>query len=144
MEVSGQSHTPVGLTIGKAAQAAGLTARAIRYYEAEGLMPRPQRQRNNQYRKYGPDDVRRLRFIRKAQGLGFPLADIGILLTLDGGRSTDCTVVRKQAELHLNKVTQQIAGLQRFRQVLEDVVCKCAATPVQGGCPLIDSLVDEA
>lgn len=144
MEVLGHPHTPVGLTIGKAAQAAGLTARAIRYYEAEGLTPRPQRQRSNQYREYGPDDVRRLRFIRKAQGLGFSLADIGILLSLEGGRSTDCSVVRKQAELHLNKVTQQIADLERFRQILADVVCKCAATPAKKGCPFIDSLLDEA
>jgi MerR family mercuric resistance operon transcriptional regulator len=129
-----------GLTIGKAAQAAGVTARAVRFYESQGLMPRPQRDRGNDYRRYQSSDVSRLRFIHAAQVLGFSLAEIGELLLLDSGEHTNCRSVRDLAQQHLDAIDQRIAHLHSLRKPLQDWIAQCTTTRRRTGCALIDAL----
>lgn len=129
-----------GLTIGRAAQAAGVTTRAVRFYESQGLMPRPQRDRGNAYRLYQPGDVSRLRFIRSAQALGFSLAEISDLLLLDSGKQTDCASVRALAQRHLEEIEQRIAHLRRLRKPLQGLVARCTSARPHTGCALIVAL----
>ena len=69
-------------TIGGLAKAAGVGVETVRYYQRRGLLPEPPRP-HGEVRRYGDDDVRRLRFIRSAQAAGFTLAEIGELIALD-------------------------------------------------------------
>lgn len=125
-----------GRTIGAAASAVGTTARAIRLYEAQGLMPRPERERSNRYRRYHAADLNRLRFIKRAQGLGFTLAEIGELLVLDTG---DCDLVQELARRHHAIVSARIDELQRLRNALERLLVSCAQEGDRG-CPILHAL----
>lgn len=127
---------PRGRTIGAAAAAVGTTARAIRLYEAQGLMPRPKRERSNRYRRYYAADLNRLHFIKRAQGLGFSLAEIGELLVLD---TSDCDLVQKLARQHHAVVSARIDELQRLRDALERLLASCAQEGDRG-CPILHAL----
>lgn len=124
-----------GLSIGAAARACGTTARAIRLYEAQGLLPRAQRERGNRYRRYQPVDLTRIRFIKRCQALGFALADIGSLLQLD---RADCVDARQLAERKVAEIGQRIADLTRLRDGLQAVVRRCGR-PGAGDtlCPIL-------
>lgn len=128
-----------GLTIGAAAARVGATARALRLYEAQGLMPRSKRERSNRYRRYDEADLMRLRFIKRAQGLGFSLAEIGELLALDRG---DCDVVQQLAERHLATVHERIHELVRLRDGLQQVIALCGRAG-ELDCPVLSALGDK-
>jgi DNA-binding transcriptional MerR regulator len=85
------------LTIGKLASAAGVNTQTIRYYERSGLFPVPARTPGG-YRQFGPDELRRLRFIRRAQGLGFSLTEIRELLGLRVHDPRSCGAVTRRVE----------------------------------------------
>ena len=87
------------MRIGELALAADTSSETIRYYERIGLVPRPLRTGSN-YRDYGPADVRRLRFIRHARGLGFDLSDIGSFLALADEPDADCSAADAAAGRH--------------------------------------------
>lgn len=128
-----------GLSIGAAARACGTTARAIRLYEAQGLLPRAQRERGNRYRRYQLIDLTRLRFIKRCQALGFALAEIGSLLQLD---RADCAAARQLAERQVAEIGRRIADLTRLRDGLQAVVQRCGRRGTRGTlCPILD---DEA
>ena len=78
-----QSQAPQSLTIGRLATAAGVGVETVRYYQRRGLLETPARDR--EIRRYGSDDLRRLRFIRQAQSAGFTLEEIKELVDLDAG-----------------------------------------------------------
>ena len=92
------------LTIGKLASAAGVNTQTIRYYERSGLFPVPARTPSG-YRQFGPDELRRLRFIRRAQGLGFSLTEIRELLGLlrDPRSNPEWSYVEREQELWFRK-----------------------------------------
>lgn len=124
-----------GCPIGAAAAACGTTARAIRFYEAQGLMPRAQRERGNRYRRYHPADLTRLRFIKRCQTLGFTLEEVRVLLRLDRG---DCDAARRLAERQVAEIERRIADLVRLRDGLQTVVQRCANGRRGGSiCPIL-------
>jgi len=129
-----------GLTIGAAAKAVGTTPRAIRLYEDRGLMPRPAREPGNRYRRYQDADLQRLRFIKRAQTLGFSLTDIGELLVLDDG---DCDIVQRLAGRHLDEVRSRIAELEWLRSGLEQLLASCTHSGDRG-CPVLSALAAES
>ena len=105
--------------IGQLARQAGVRVDTVRYYERRGLMDSPARTSAG-YRLYGPDAVRRLRFIKKAQALGFSLGEIRRILSLRGSGRETCRCVIAIAENMLAETEQKLAELQRFRDALTE------------------------
>lgn len=128
-----------GLSIGKLAQAAGVNIETIRYYQRRGLLDEPPKPLSG-YRCYLPEQIRRLRFIKRAQALGFTLDEVRALLTLDA--SCTCRETRALAVRKLALIEQKIADLAAMQQVLGKLVQQC---DVGGGatCPIIDALNGE-
>jgi MerR family mercuric resistance operon transcriptional regulator len=126
-----------GLRIGTVSHRSGCTIETIRYYERAGLVPAPPRR--GRYRSYGEEDVRRLRFIRRARQLGFTLEEVRALLGLAAGGHPSCAEARALAEAHLADVRGRIADLRRMAEVLRDTVRACEAGE-SSGCPLIETL----
>ena len=115
------------MLIGDLATRAGLSAKAIRFYEQAGLLPQPPRTPGG-YRDYPPGVVDRLAFIRHAQAAGFTLADIrGVLAIRDSGQAP-CQHVSVLIDEHLARVERRIAELTRASDALKDLQRRAAAT----------------
>jgi DNA-binding transcriptional MerR regulator len=115
------------MLIGELAASAGLSAKAIRFYEEAGLMPAPPRTTGG-YRDYPPGAASRLAFIRQAQTAGFSLAEIrGILRVRDGGHAP-CWHVTGLISEHLAQVDERIAELTRTRAALARLRDRAAVT----------------
>ncbi len=128
---------PATLTIGRLAEAAGVNVETIRYYQRRGLLPLPARPPGGQ-RRYPPALVKRLGFIKRAQALGFSLADVERLLGFDGACA--CSETRALAVEKLGEIERKIADLEAMRRVLGALVKQCAADDGGGACPIIDEL----
>jgi len=126
-----------GLSIGKLAEAAGVNIETIRYYQRRGLLDEPSKPLGG-YRHYLPEQVKRLRFIKRAQALGFTLDEVGMLLTLDAACA--CSETRALAMRKLAMIEQKMADLAAMRQVLGELVQKCDAGDGGASCPIIDVL----
>lgn len=124
-------------SIGALAKTAGVNVETIRFYQRKGLLAEPPR-RHGEIRRYGPDDVARVTFVKAAQRLGFSLDEIAGLLTLDDG--TRCDEARGMAEGKLDKVRAKLRDLRRMESALEALVADCCATRGTVTCPLIASL----
>lgn len=125
------------IPIGELSRRTGCNIETIRYYERIGLMPAPPRR--GRYRSYGPDDVGRLGFVRRARELGFTLDEVRALLSLAAGGPAACAEVRTLAASHLEDVRARIADLRRMERVLAESVRACDAGQ-DPGCPLIHTL----
>ena len=125
------------LTIGKLAERGGVGVETIRYYERRGLLAEPPRTAGR-FRQYGPDVVRQVRFIKRAQQLGFTLREIGELLDLRIGRT--CGKVRGRAEVKLAEIEQKLEDLRRMRKALKELTDHCDSGPTDRACPIIESL----
>lgn len=128
------SHPP--LTIGRLARAAGVNVETIRYYQRLGLVPEPPRPTGG-YRHYPPETVDRVRFIKRAQRLGFTLQEIGELLALGDGA---CDDVRRRAERKRTRIAAQIRDLQALQATLDRLITCCREGDGSGGCPIIESI----
>ena len=115
------------MLIGDLATQAGLSAKAIRFYEQAGLLPQPPRTAGG-YRDYPPGAVDRLAFIRHAQAAGFTLADIRSVLTIRDSGQAPCQHVSVLIDEHLARVERRIAELTRARDALRDLQRRAAAT----------------
>ena len=124
---------------GELAEQAGVNVETLRFYERKGLLPKPPR-RSSGYREYPPESVQRLRFIKRAQELGFSLAEIKGLLNLRVTRSKTCAQVRKQAEEKVADVQRKIADLRAIEQALSTLIKKCSRSGPDSGCPILDYL----
>jgi MerR family mercuric resistance operon transcriptional regulator len=122
-------------TIGGLAKSAGVGVETVRYYQRRGLLPEPPRP-PGEIRRYGDDDLRRLRFIRRAQAAGFTLEQIGELLALD--RTDDRVRVRELATERLAALDERIAELEQSRAALERLRSTCASGK-KGPCPILDA-----
>jgi MerR family copper efflux transcriptional regulator len=111
------------MTIGELAAAAHVGVETVRYYEREGLLPEPPRNRAG-YRQYTDDDVWRLSFIRRGKALGFSLRDIGELLGLGEQRSV--AGVRRVTEARLARVNDEMTELAQRRDDLQRLLATCA------------------
>lgn len=111
------------MQIGEMARKGGVTVQTVRFYERHGLLPNPPRKESG-YRVYGPEDLRRLLFIRHAKALGFSLDEIRGILRMRERKQCPCGSVLSLAERHLQDVEQQIRQLSRFRDELRRAVNK--------------------
>ncbi len=105
-----------GLKTGELARRAGVNVETLRFYERKGLLPVPPR-RPSGYREYPPGDVRRIRFIRRAQDLGFSLGEIRELLAIRVRRGATAAEIRSRAGEKLEDVRRKIADLGKIEQV---------------------------
>jgi Hg(II)-responsive transcriptional regulator len=127
------------LTIGALAQAAGIGVETVRFYERRGLLPEPPRTPSG-YRQYPGEAVDRVKFIRRAQGLGFALREISELLDLRVDEVAACGPVEVQAREKLEQVAGKIKELQRMEAALQRLVEACQAREPTGACPILEEL----
>lgn len=130
------------LKTGELAKRAGVNIETIRFYERKGLLPVPPR-RESGYREYPSENVRLLRFIKRAQELGFSLAEIKELLALRVQKGTTCAEVREQAEHKLEDVRQKIADLKAIERALGKLTASCTGRGPLTQCPILENLDGE-
>lgn len=135
-----QTHSPdaagARVTIGVLAQQSGLGIETIRYYEREGLLPKPMRTASN-YRTYGDDAGRRLRFIRRAKDLGFTLQEIRKLLDLSANSHADAGHFKAVAKEKIGWIDQRLQELQAMREVLARAIDACPGHGSKEKCPVL-------
>lgn len=127
------------LTSGKLAQEAGVGVETIRFYERKGLLQEPAR-RSGGYRQYDPAAVARVRFIKRAQRLGFTLQEVGELLDLRDDPAADRTEVRTRTRAKIADVEDRIRELQAVRAALVQLADSCCGTGPAAECPIIQAL----
>lgn len=126
------------MNIGDAAKASGVSAKMIRYYEKNGLLP-PAARTEAGYRVYSEADVHKLRFVRRARDLGFQMAEISELLGLWNDRSRHSADVRKLARAHIGELRGRMDQLQQMVDTLQDLVDACAGDH-RPDCPILAGL----
>ncbi|MDF2799368.1 MULTISPECIES: Cu(I)-responsive transcriptional regulator [unclassified Devosia] len=126
------------MNIGEAAQASGVSAKMIRYYESIGLIEPPGRTDSN-YRVYDPDQVHVLRFIKRARTLGFSVEETSRLLSLWQDKSRASAEVKAVASAHIADLETKIAELQGMVGTLKHLV-HCCGGDDRPNCPILDDL----
>ena len=126
-------------TIGQLAKAVGINVETIRYYERRGLLAQPEKPVEG-FRRYPEQALNRIRFIKRAQELGFSLEEIETLLEIDAGR---CRDVQEIAAHKLALIRQKMADLERLANGLEEWMQRCQSTPENQPCPLIHTLLGD-
>ncbi len=129
------------LRTGEVAAQAGVNVQTLRYYERRGLLKEPER-RPSGYREYPPDTVRRIRFIKRAQELGFTLTEIEDLLRLRDDQELACAEVRSAAETKMEDIEQKIRQLRAMKRALGVLVATCATEGSPRHCPILEALDD--
>ena len=129
--------TKNNFTIGQIAAAASLHIETIRYYQRLGIIAEPLRPPGG-IRRYDDAVIARLRFIKRAQELGFSLDEVRNLLTLEDGKS--CRETRLMAEKKLVVIEKRIADLARMRKTLNALIAACVSGNRPRSCPIIASL----
>lgn len=131
------------MRIGEVASRAGVHVETLRYYERRGLLPEPARAASG-YRRYPDDSVQIVRFIKRAQQLGFSLDDIEGLLRLAGGAPGSCREVRALARGKIADLEERIESLQTMRRALQALVDTCHRRAGDRECPLIEEIGRES
>ena len=124
----------ISLTIGSLAKAGSVGVETVRFYQRRGLLTEPERPSDKSVRRYGEDDLRRLRFIRGAQKAGFTLNEIRELLKLDP--TEDRPRIQTLATQRVKAIDEKIAALNAARHALDTLALACkAGSP--GPCPIL-------
>lgn len=131
------THQPK-LSIGDLAKATATKVVTIRYYEQIGLLPVPARTAGR-FRAYRPQDLGRLRFIRRCRDLGFTLEQVRELLGLAAQQDRECGEVDRMAREHLQGVEHKIADLQRLAEELRRISAQCSGGTI-AECRIIEAL----
>ena len=126
------------MRIGLAARQAGVNVQTLRYYERRGLLPRPPR-RTSGYREFADDAVRVVRFVKRAQDLGFTLDEIEELLRLRNDKRRDRGRIRSVAGRRVRDIERKIAELQAMNNALAHLV-HCCEKGSTLECPIIEAL----
>lgn len=126
------------MNIGQAAEAAGVNAKMIRYYESIGLISEANRT-DSGYRQYTQKDIQTLRFIKRSRDLGFSIERIKTLLSLWGDRGRKSGDVKKLARQYIAELDQDILKLQSIRNQLQHL-SDCCQGNNRPDCPIIEDL----
>lgn len=130
-------------TIGKLAQAADVPVSTLRYYERAGLLVPRHRSAGN-YRVYDAAALARLRFIKAAQGSGFTLNDIRVMLGLENGTTQVCDEVQELIQHRLGDVTQRMKDLRHVQKVLRASLDRCRSGGDEDQCQVIEHLIGKS
>ncbi len=131
-----------GLTIGQLAKTAGVNVQTVRYYERRNLL-QPTGRKASGYRVYGDDVLKRLRFIKNAQALGFTLHEINDLLNLRVSAVAQCETVRVRAQAKLRQVEAKTRDLLALSRALKRLICSCGTGEPTEHCPILQTLDKE-
>lgn len=127
------------MTISRVAKEAGIGIETVRFYEREGLLEQPAR-RASGYREYTEEAVRRIRFIKQSQALGFTLREIRELLALRLNPEATRSQIRQQAEAKLRDIEDKIESLKRMKRALTPLIKACDGKGSLEGCPILDAI----
>lgn len=130
---------PGGMHTHELAERAGVNPQTLRYYEQRGLLPQPPRSAAG-YRAYPERAVATVRFVKRAQQLGFALGEIAELLELSAGGPAACDSARALAQSRMDSIAAKIADLHRMRESLQHLVDTCSRPHPQRECPLLDAV----
>lgn len=130
------------MNIGAAAAASGCHIETVRYYERIGLLPAPPRSASG-YRRYGEQDIQRLRFIARGRELGFSLAEIGSLMQLADDPGLACVEVDQLARQHLTDIKARLKDLRRMAAELQRTIDRCKGGQ-RGDCSILSALKQSA
>ncbi|MEL7833093.1 heavy metal-responsive transcriptional regulator [Fodinibius sp. Rm-B-1B1-1] len=127
---------------GEVARRSGVNKETVRYYEKRNLIPKPDRRRSG-YRIFTQRHIDQIRFIKRAQELGFTLSEIKELLNLRMDNETTCAEIKKEAQEKYQDVTKKIEDLQRIKETLTDLIDSCSEDEPVGDCPILEVLEGE-
>lgn len=130
------------LTIKQAAVLAGVGSETVRFYERESLIPEAPRSAAG-YRQYSLETVRRLRFIKRAQALGFSLSEVRELFALTLSAGTTRSDIRDRAQAKLQDIDDKLAALQQMKATLTRITQTCDGEGPLRGCPILEALGQE-
>jgi Cu(I)-responsive transcriptional regulator len=125
------------MNIGQAAEATGLSAKSIRYYESQGLL-QAARQANG-YRYYDQDALQRLRLLARARLVGFSLSECAELLALFDDKARHSREVKRAVQHKIAQLDEQLHNLKRMRQTLEELAARCSGDE-QPQCAILNDL----
>lgn len=128
--------------IGEVASRADVNKETVRYYEKRGLIPEPDRRRSG-YRIFTQRHIDQIRFIKRAQELGFTLSEIKELLELRLDADTDRSEIREEAQKKYQDVTDKIEKLERIRKMLAELIDSCSGKGAKEDCPILGALKGE-
>jgi MerR family mercuric resistance operon transcriptional regulator len=131
--------TATHCTIGQLARKAQVPTTTVRYYERVGLLVPDDRSQGN-YRLYGEASLRRLRFIRAAQSIGFTLDDVKSLLGAQPGRRPSCTDVQRLINVRLVEIEERLDSLRQVKRLLRSSLATCRKSAGAKCCHVIDTL----
>ncbi len=127
------------LRTGEVARQADVNVETLRYYEREGILPEPPR-RMSGYREYPPETVDLIRFIKRAQELGFSLREVKELLSLREVPRRAAKRASRLVESKIAEIDHKIRDLHSMRAALDNLRCACDANDSSSDCPIIESL----
>lgn len=128
-------------TTGQVARRAGVGIETVRFYEKEGLLPKPSR-KSSGYRQYTTSAIRRLAFIQTTKSLGFTLKEIRELMNLRVSGRRTCAEIKQRAELKRAAVEQKLTEITKIRDALVVLVEQCRDIGPRGECPLLEVLAE--
>ena len=126
--------------IGRASVQSGVNVETIRYYEREGIVAKPGRSAAGR-RLYTPDEIARLRFVKRCRDLGFPMSIIQTLLSLTSDQGRSCGEVKLMAQDHLVAINAKIENLARLRDALQGLSNSC--DDGTSSCPMLEALMSD-
>jgi len=129
--------------VGEVARKAGVNKETLRYYEKRKLITKPDRRRSG-YRIFTQHHIDQVKFIKRAQELGFTLSEIKELLELRTDENTTCSEVKTEAEEKYRDVAEKIKDLQRIKATLIELIDSCSGSGPKGECPILDALEGES
>lgn len=129
----------MSLKIGDVAEQGGVNLQTIRYYEREGLLPEPPRLASG-YRMFPETAVRRVRFIKRAQELGFSLAEIRDLLSLRENAGAGVQDMRDRAKAKVADIEEKMRTLRAMKDALNRLAERCPGCGPLSDCPILDAL----
>ena len=121
------------------AERGGVNLQTIRYYEREGLLPKPPRLKSG-YRMFPETAVQRVRFIKRAQELGFQLSEVRQLLSIQIDPAKECSDVQRLAKAKVEDIEARIRTLQSMRRVLSNLADACPGRGPSSECPILESM----
>jgi Hg(II)-responsive transcriptional regulator len=129
----------MALKIGEVAERGGVNLQTIRYYEREKLLPEPPRLPSG-YRMFPEQTVHRVRFIKRAQELGFSLAEIRDLLSIQVDPRKECSDVKRMAKTKIADIEEKIRTLEAMKRVLGGLMKLCPGQGPSSECPILESI----
>lgn len=126
------------MNIGEAAKASGVSAKMIRHYEEQGIIPKASRSLSG-YRTYSDKDVHVLRFVKRARGLGFGMKEIKTLLGLWKNKSRPSSDVKRMTLKHIQELEQKISELESMVKTLKGLAHNCHGDH-RPDCPILEDL----